>query len=61
MLLFTLLGLPREGLIQVRVSRSLHFCGLLTLVVSDSPVTLTLALGLCKSRSTDVQLAAGLW
>ena len=27
----------------------------------DSPVTLTLALGLCKSRSTDVQLAAGLW
>jgi armadillo repeat-containing protein 8 len=29
--------------------------------LSDSPVTLTLALGLCKSRSTDVQLAAGLW
>jgi hypothetical protein len=31
MSLFTLLGLPREGLIQVRVSRSLHFRGLLTL------------------------------
>lgn len=32
-----------------------------SMVVSDSPVTLTVALGLCKSRSTDVQLAAGLW
>ncbi|KAI0280546.1 armadillo-type protein, partial [Russula aff. rugulosa BPL654] len=29
-------------------------------LTTDSPVTLTLALGLCKSRSTDVQLAAGL-
>ncbi len=30
-------------------------------VMSESPPALTLALGLCKSRSTDVQLAASLW
>ena len=30
-------------------------------IMSESPPALTLALGLCKSRSADVQLAASLW
>ena len=37
-------------------------CSFLILsVMSESSPPLTLALGLCKSRSTDVQLAASLW
>jgi len=30
-------------------------------IMPETPVALTLALRLCKSRSTDVQLAATLW
>ena len=32
-----------------------------TAIMPDFPITLPLALGLCKSRSADVQLAACLW
>ena len=41
---------------------SFYICIFLILrVMTESPPALTLALGLCKSRSTDVQLAASLW
>jgi hypothetical protein len=50
-------GRPTSGMFsQVIVSSHHKF-----VTMPEFPLALTLALGLCKSRSTDVQLAAGLW